>query len=147
MGSSWGHLGPSRGHLGATLEPIGVILGPSWGQLGSILGPSWVQGALQQGNYELPLCSTIPSPAECAKRYNNILCKTLRDHANVSLVVNSKLISRSLSIAGGTPRSEDTRRSRKALQLQIEEGTAMHFQTLRMHAQQYSADRPNLCAS
>jgi len=53
LGPSWGLLGPSWSHLGAFWGHFWAILGP----LASILGL---------------LCCTIPGPAECAKRLNNM---------------------------------------------------------------------------
>jgi len=41
FGSGWAILGPSWGHLGATMGPLWAILGPSWGPLGATSGPPW----------------------------------------------------------------------------------------------------------
>ena len=56
-----------RGHLGAILGHLGAILGPlraSSGHSGTILGSECIPTAKQS----ISSCSTIPSPAECAKR-------------------------------------------------------------------------------
>ena len=72
---SWGHLGLILGHLGATLGPHGSLwnfLEPSRGHLRHVLAPFWghlgVRVHCKSKNMTCSRYSTIPSPAECAKR-------------------------------------------------------------------------------
>ena len=52
--------------LGAYWGLLGATLGPFWLNLGAILGSE----CTPTRNFNFPLCSTIPGPAECAKRSN-----------------------------------------------------------------------------